>query len=222
MPLIFWKKPKKSVGAMSKEERAQFAKELANEALANLTRPIVPKEMFVSQDDLKQIGIQELFNLHSKWSEIYTAERKQLIEKSYFKALDTLQKHKKLNREELIYWKREYYFYQWLDRVIGKPLLNVYEEILNKKSILGREGKWSDALDNDYRDISFGDKKKSGPILLTLDLLINEKSKIYSYEVKIEEKQVFAATDEALLLFLKNLSQGVVSSASDFRVILSI
>lgn len=222
VPNIFWKKAKRPLSEMSADERRVFAQELVTESMQNLLRPIVAPEMFAPEESLKKLEIDELFALHSKWSEIYTVERKRLIEDSYYVSFETLRKSRKLNRDEYLKWEKEYLFYEWLDEVIGKPLLDVYKAILDKRSTLMREGTWSERFETEYRSISFGEKSKKGPILLTLKLLIKEKSPHYPYEVSLDPELKLLATEKAISLFSEQLSKGLVPVASDYRTIFSL
>lgn len=222
MPSIFWKKAKKPLGEMSPDERKEFAKELVTESLENLLRPIVPPEMFASVESLKKLEVDELFDLHSKWSEIYTVERKRLIEDSYYVSFETLRKSRKLSRDEYLKWEKEYLFYDWLDEVIGKPLLDVYTAILYKRNTLMREQSWTERFETQYRSISFGEKSKKGPILLTLKLLIKEKGPHHPYEIGLDPELKLLATEKAFSLFSNQLSKGLVPVASDYRSIFSL
>lgn len=222
MPSIFWKKVKKPLGEMSENERKEFAKELVTESLENLLRPKVPPEMFASEESLKKLEVDELFDLHSKWSEIYTVERKRLIEDSYYVAFETLRKSRKLSRDEYLKWEKEYLFYDWLDEVIGKPLLDVYKAILYKRNTLMRDQSWTERFETQYRSISYGEKSKKGPILLTLMLLIKEKGPHYPYEVGLDPELKELATEKAISLFSKQLSKGLLPVASDYRTIFTL
>lgn len=222
MPNIFWKKIKKPLGELSPDERKEFAKELVTELLENLIRPKVAPEMFATEESLKKLEVDELFDLHSKWSEIYTMERKRLIEDSYFVSFETLRKSRKLSRDEYLKWEKEYLFYEWLDEVIGKPLLDVYKAILDKRNTLMREGSWSERFETEYRSISFGEKSKKGPILLTLKLLIKEKGPHFPYEIGLDPELKLLATEKAFTLFSTQLSRGLVPVASDYRSIFSL
>jgi hypothetical protein len=222
MPIIFWKKAKKPLGELSPDERKEFAKDLATESLENLLRPIVAPEMFATEESLMKLEVNELFDLHSKWSKIYTEERKRLIEGSYYVSFETLRKSRKLSHEECLMWEKEYLFYEWLDEVIGKPLLDVYKAILDKRNILMREQSWRDSFETEYRSISYGEKSKKGPILLTLKLLIKEKGAHYPYEVGLDPELKALATKKAVSLFSNQLSKGLVPHASDYRSIFSL
>jgi hypothetical protein len=222
MPSIFWKRARKPLGELSPDERREFATELIGESLENLIRPKVAPELFPREESLKKLGMDELFDLHSKWSEIYATERKRLIEDSYHASFETVRKSRKLSRDEYLKWEKEYLFYEWLDEVIGKPLLDVYKAILDKRSTLMREQSWSDGYETEYRSISFGEKSKKGPILLTFMLLIKEKGPQYPYEVGLDPDLKSLATEKAFSLFSNQLLNGLVPVASDYRTIFSL
>lgn len=222
MPSIFWKKAKKPLSEMSAIERKKFAKELVTESLENLLRPIVVPEMFATEESLKKLRVNELFDLYSKWLEIYATERKRLIEDSYHESFDTLRKSRKLSRVESLKWEKEYLFYEWLDEVISKPVVDVYTVILHKRSTLMREQSWTDGFETEYRSISFGGKNKKGPILLSFKLLIKEKSPRYPYEVGLDPERKSLATEKAVSLFSNQLSKGLVPVASDYRSIFGL
>ena len=222
MPNIFWKKAKKPLSDMSPDERKDFARQLVTESLENLIRPKVAPEMFAKEESLKKLEVDDLFDLYSKWSEIYATERKRLIEDSYYVSFETLRKSRKLSRDEYLKWEKEYLFYEWLDEVIGKAMLDVYQAILDKRRALMRQQSWTDRFETEYRSISFGEKSKKGPILLTLKLLIREKGSNHPYEVALDPELKSQATKKAVSLFENQLSSGIVPVASDYRSIFSL
>ncbi len=222
MPNIFWKKAKQPLSEMSPDERKDFARELVTESLENLIRPKVSPEMFAKEESLKKLEVDKLFDLYSKWSEIYVTERKRLIEDSYYVSFETLRKSRKLSRDDYLKWEKEYLFYEWLDEVIGKPMLDVYQAILDKRRTLMRQQLWTDKFETEYRSISFGEKSKKGPILLTLKLLIKEKGSNQPYEVALDPELKSHATNKAVSLFENQLSSGIVPVASDYRTIFSL
>jgi hypothetical protein len=222
MPNIFWKKIKKPLGELSPDERKEFAKELVAESLENLIRPKVAPEMFATEESLRKLEMDELFDLYSKWSEIYTTERKRLIEDTYYASLEILRRSRKLSRDEYLKWEKEYLYYEWLDEVIGKPLLDVYKVILSKRNLSMLHQSWPDRFETEYRSISYGEKSKKGPILLTLKLLIKEKGPRYPYEVGLDPELKLLATEKAFSLFSNQLSNGLVPVASDYRSIFSL
>jgi hypothetical protein len=222
MAKIFWKKANKPISEMSQDERKLFAKEFAQDALKNLTQTTISVEIVEKLRSLIDIDASALFELHKEWSDIYSKERKKLIDVEYLNAIKILQKSRKLNREEFIRWSLEYYFLNWLDGVISAPVIMIYDEILNKRSKLIRQGEWVEDFETIYRNISYGEVEQEVVILETLNLLIKEKAKHYEYQINIRPEVLEKANENALEFYLQCLLQGRITSTSDFRSFLPI
>jgi hypothetical protein len=222
MPRLFWKKAKKPIGEMTQSERREFAEDLARSALKNLTQEKIPDEVIEGLNALTQIELEELFNLYMKWSVIYNSERKKLVEPDYKGSIETLKRIRKLSREEFIRWRKEYYFLNWLDEVIASPKIQIYKEILSRRSSLMRQSDWNDGYENQYREISFKKHDSESPILMTLDLLIREKARQYEFVVNIEPDTIAKTKEDALNLFMGGLTHGIVLSSGDFRSLLKL
>lgn len=222
MPRLFWKKAQKPIGEMTQSERREFAEELTRSSLKNLTQEKIPGNLIEGLNALTQIELEELFNLYMKWSVVYNSERKKLVEPDYKGSIETLKRVRKLSREEYIRWRKEYYFLNWLDEVIASPKIQIYKEILSRRSTLMKQNNWNDAYEDLYREISFKKRDSESPILITLDLLIREKARQYEFVVNIEPDTIAKTKVEALNLFISGLTHGIVLSSGDFRYLLKL
>lgn len=222
MAKIFWKKANKPISEMSQDERKLFATEFAQDAFKNLTQTSISLEIAEKLRSLIDTDASELFELHKVWSDIYAKERKKLIDVEYLNAMKILQESRRLNREEFIRLSLEYYFLNWLDEVISAPVIMIYDEILNKRSKLIRQGEWVEDFETIYRNISYGEVEQEVVILETLNQLIKEKAKHYEYQINIRPEILEKANENALEFYLQCLLQGRKTSTSDFRSFLPI
>jgi hypothetical protein len=85
-----------------------------------------------------------------------------------------------------------------------------------------RQSDWNDGYENLYREISFKKHDSESPILMTLDLLIREKARQYEFVVNIEPDTIAKTKEDALNLFMRGLTHGIVLSSGDFRSLLKL
>ena len=81
---------------------------------------------------------------------------------------------------------------------------------------------WSDGYETEYRSISYGEKRKKGPILVTFMLSIKEKGPRYPYEVGLDPDLKLLATEKAFSLFSNQPLNGLVPVGYDYRTIFSL